>query len=92
MTEEEQAQRGLLAEQILENPLWTEVWSNLRQLYLHHALKCDTKDDLGRFRLMEAIRQVDTTKAHFEAIFAQGQLAKDELKKMESPRKVIRLF
>lgn len=66
------------ARQIVENPLFLEAFEELRSVYIGILESLHAKDDLGRFRYTEALKQVKFVKAHLEAAVAQGKIAQDE--------------
>lgn len=70
--------RGEDARQIVENPLFLESFEELRAVYIGLLESLPAKDDLGRFRYTEALKQVKYVKAHLESVLAQGRLAADE--------------
>lgn len=82
--------RGNRAAEIINNELWVEAFDALKQAYLVEALKVGQKDDLGRFRLIEAIRQVDTVRSHFEAILANGKLAAHQAETFREQKPLLR--
>ena len=90
MAELDPIRRGMQASEIINNELWKEAFDGLKAAYMTEALKCGPKDDLGRFRIIEAIRQVDTVKAHFEAVLATGKLTAEQAKQFEEPRSLLR--
>ena len=82
--------RGQLASEILTNDLWPEAFEMLTKAYMVEALKCGIKDDLPRFRILEAIRQVETVRSHLEAVLLNGQLAAEQARAFEEPRPLLR--
>ena len=50
------------------------------------ASQCDTKDDIGRFRYLEAYKDIDIVKKHLEAILYNGQLTKQEKTQMKKKK------
>lgn len=75
--------RGEDARQIVQNPLFIEAFEELRAVYIGLLESLNAKDDLGRFRYTEALKQVKFVKAHLETVLAQGKLAEDEAKLAE---------
>jgi len=75
--------RGQSAHQIIHNPLFIEAFEELRAVYIGLLESLPAKDDLGRFRYTEALKQVKFVKAHLESVLAQGNLAADEAKLAE---------
>jgi len=45
---------------------------------------------LPRFRILEAIRQVETIRSHLEAVLLNGQLAAEQARAFEEPRPLLR--
>lgn len=74
----DQIKRGDDARQIVENPLFLEAFEELRAVYIGLLESLPPKDDLGRFRYTEALKQVRYVKGHLESVLAQGKLAQDE--------------
>jgi hypothetical protein len=84
--------RGNMAGEILNNELWVEAFETLKASYMIEALKAGPKDDLMRYRVIEAIRQVETVKAHFEAVLAIGKLTMEQAAQFEEPRTLLKRF
>jgi len=78
--------RGEEARQIVQAPLFLEAIEELRAVYIGLLESLPAKDDLGRFRYTEALKQVRFVKAHLESVLAQGNLAADEAKLAEENR------
>lgn len=68
-------ERGQAAHQIVNNPLFNEAFEELRAVYIGILESLPAKDDLGRYRYTEALKQVKFVKAHLESVLAQGNLA-----------------
>lgn len=75
--------RGEAARQIVQSPLFLEAIEELRAVYIGVLESLPAKDDLGRFRYTEALKQVRFVKAHLESVLAQGKIAEDEAKLAE---------
>ena len=82
--------RGHMASEILNNELWLESFEAIKAAYMIELLKCGVKDDMPRYRILEAIRQVETVRLHFEAILATGKLTAEQAKAYEEPRSLLR--
>ena len=82
--------RGHMASEILNNELWLEAYEAIKAAYMIELLKCGIKDDLARFRILEALRQVETVRLHFEAILATGKLTAEQGRAFEEPRSLLR--
>ena len=83
MTEEERLQWAKDAQQ---NPVIWESFDVLKKTYMVMASQCDTKDDIGRFRYLEAYKDIDIVKKHLEAILYNGQLTKQEKTQMKKKK------
>lgn len=79
----DQIKRAEDARQVIENPLFVEAFEELRAVYIGILESLPAKDDLGRFRYAEALKQVKYVKAHLESVLAQGKIAQDEAKLAE---------
>lgn len=75
--------RGEEARQIVQNPLFIEAIEELRAVYIGVLESLPAKDDLGRFRYTEALKQVRFLKAHLESVLAQGKIAEDDARLAE---------
>lgn len=75
--------RGDDARQVIENPLFIEAFEELRAVYIGLLESLHAKDDLGRFRYTEALKQVKFVKAHLESVLHQGNLTAQEAKLAE---------
>lgn len=67
-------QRGLRAKELLESELFREAVASVRKAYVDGALRCDPRDDLGRFRYIEGLRIVDGVETHLAAIVQHGKM------------------
>ena len=72
MTEEERLRWAKDAER---NPVIWESFDVLQKTYMVMASQCDTKDDMGRFRYLEAYKDIEVVKKHLLAIFYNGELS-----------------
>lgn len=81
--------RGNQAHQIVNSPLFTEAFEELRAVYIGLLESLPAKDDLGRYRYTEALKQVRFVKAHLESVLAQGNLAAGDAKLAEESSSVL---
>ncbi len=77
-------QRGEEARMILSSKLFEEAIDNLRAAYTEALLKVPNTDDLGRFRYVEALRQVATVRRHLETVLTSGEIAQSEIVEMNA--------
>ena len=78
--------RADTARRLLSEPFLLEAFKEQRETYLREAMKCGEKDDLGRFRYLEAAKVVDGVMRHFEVALTQGKLGKKEQKEFKGRR------
>ena len=75
MNTEERAQ---WAKDALNNPVFAEALELAKQAYNAGAMNCDAKDDLGRFRYIEAQKVVEAVERHLKAVIASGEMPEVE--------------
>jgi quinol monooxygenase YgiN len=83
MTEEERLQWAKDAER---NPVIWESFEVLQKTYMSMASQCEAKDDLGRFRYLEAYKDIDIVKKHLQSILYNGHLTKQEKNQMKKKK------
>ena len=76
-------QRANQAREILDNTLLKEAFTALRQTYLEAAMQTTFKDDMGRFRALQAALVVDQVQQHIARHIEDGKLAAEELKALQ---------
>lgn len=84
-------QRAQWAKDALNNPVFTQALELAEQAYMTGAQTCDPKDDLGRFRYIEAAKVVKAVRSHLTAVIASGEEPKVS-QDFERKRSVIPLF
>jgi hypothetical protein len=89
MTEEERLQWAKDAER---NPVIWESFEVLKKTYMHMASECDIKDDLGRFRYMEAYKDIDVVIRHLKAVLHGGVLTNRQQRDFQRKKKFIPTF
>ena len=87
MTEEERLQWAKDAER---NPVIWESFDVLQKTYMAMASQCDTKDDMGRFRYLEAYKDIEVVKNHLKSIVYAGAL--DDKQRNSMKRKKLLTF
>lgn len=75
LTPEQQAQ---WAKDALNNPVLQNALTLAKQAYNTGAMNCDAKDDLGRFRYIQAQKVVEAVGRHLQAVIASGEMPKVE--------------
>ena len=89
MTEEERLQWAKDAE---KNPALWESFDVLRKTYMKMASECSIKDDLGRYRYMEAYKDIDVVERHLKAVLHNGRLTPDESNVFKKKKRLIPTF
>ena len=89
MTEEERLQWAKDAE---KNPAIWESFDVLKKTYMQQASLCDQKDDLGRYRYLEAYKDIDVVEKHLKAVLHGGKLTDKQQREFTSKKKFIPSF
>ena len=89
MTEEERLQWAKAAER---NPAIWESFQVLKETYMRQASLCDPKDDLGRYRYLEAYKDIDVVEKHLKAVLHGGKLPQDAQKEFARKKRLIPTF
>ena len=87
-----QVTRSHDSEQLLKHPLFTESLGILRQAYMDQAARCGEKDDLGRYRFLEAYKMVSAHETFLRAVMETGKVAQSELDALMAERGVKRFI
>lgn len=85
-------ERAEKAREVLDNPMVAEALEAMRAAYIAVLESLPVSDDLGRYRCTEALKQVRFIKAHLETAILQGELAAEDAKLEEAPKRGFRLF
>ena len=89
MPEEERLQWAKDAER---NPAIWESFEVLKRTYMQQASLCDQKDDLGRYRYLEAYKDIDVVEKHLKAVLHGGKLTDKQQREFTSKKKFIPSF
>tara|TARA_R110002020_G_scaffold48382_1_gene137964 strand:+ start:482 stop:751 length:270 start_codon:yes stop_codon:yes gene_type:complete len=89
MTEEERLQ---WAKDAQRNPVIWESFEVLKKTYMQQASLCDPKDDLGRYRYLEAYKDIDVVERHLRAVLHGGQLTTEQQHNFKRKKKFIPTF
>jgi len=89
MTEDERLQWAKDAE---KNPAIWESFDVLRKTYMKMATECSVKDDLGRYRYMEAFKDIDVVEKHLKAVLHGGKLSELQKKEFITKKRYIPTF
>lgn len=74
------------AARLLAHPLLARAFAALERDYLDALLRCPEKDDIGRFRIVEALKIVSAVRRHLSTVVDTGRLARKQLAELESRR------
>lgn len=88
-------QRGQRANQLMNDALLQEGFRTLETAYVREMRKCTADDDLGRFRLVQALSDLEVIKRHLHEAISQGEItAKStiELRKPTLVERAARIF
>lgn len=88
---DETIHRGRKAKEILDNDLFREAHSRMREAYISGLLRCQPNDDVGRFRYAEGLRYLDAHRQNLENILKAGELAEVEDLSTKRPTPIERL-
>lgn len=95
MTNQQQAQRGLEASQVLDNPAYRAAMDDLRAEVIEAWKKCPVRDKEGQVLLLQLAKLTDKFEGVLSGMveggkFASRQLELDELRNESAGRKLMR--
>lgn len=95
MTNQQQAQRGLEASQVLDNPAYRAAMDALRAEVVEAWKKCPVRDKEGQVLLLQLAKLTDKFEGVLTGMveggkFAQRQLELDDLRNESAGRKLMR--
>ena len=74
----EEIARADQAKQILENPLYVEALSTVREALIEHLLNTRVAEEVERDRLYITIKALDLVHQHIKSVLETGTLAEKE--------------
>jgi hypothetical protein len=74
------------AARLLAHPILAQAFETLEREYLDALLKCSERDDIGRFRLVEAMKTVSAVRRHLSTVVDTGKIARKQLAELEGRR------
>ena len=74
----EEIARADQAKQILENPLYVEALSTVREALIEHLLNTRVAEEVERDRLYITIKALDLVHQHIQSVLETGTLAEKE--------------
>ncbi len=95
MTNQQQAQRGLEASQVLDNPAYRAAMDALRAEVIEAWKKCPVRDKEGQVLLLQLAKLTDKFEGVLSGMveggkFAQRQLELDDMRNESAGRKLMR--
>lgn len=95
MTNQQQAQRGLEASQVLDNPAYRAAMDALRAEVIEAWKKCPVRDKEGQVLLLQLAKLTDKFEGVLSGMveggkFASRQLELDDLRNESAGRKLMR--
>jgi hypothetical protein len=86
------SERSERARLIIEDDLFSEAFDAIRQGYTDALINCAPGDDMGRYRLTEALRMVSAVREHLEAVLKTGEMESINVTQFEGRQRLIRRF
>jgi len=74
----EELRRADEAKRLLDNPLFKEAFSTIREELIKHLLNTRVAEELERDRLYITIKALDLVEQHIRSVFETGKLAEKE--------------
>lgn len=95
MTNQQQAQRGIEAAQVLDNPAYRAAMDALRAEVIEAWKKCPVRDKEGQVLLLQLAKLTDKFESVLAGMveggkFAQRQLELDDMRNESAGRKLMR--
>lgn len=87
---EDAVARGLRAAAILNDPLWQEAWTHLRESLV--TAMVGAKTDEGTIRGKEMLQVMVSVREHWERAIKDGQIKEHNIKLDAEEKKRFRLF
>ena len=77
----EELRRADEAKRLLDNPLFKEAFSTIREELIKHLLNTRVAEELERDRLYITIKALDLVQQHIQSVLETGKLAENEQEK-----------
>ena len=77
----EELRRADEAKRLLDNPLFKEAFSTIREELIKHLLNTRVNEELERDRLYITIKALDLVQQHIQSVLETGKLAENEQEK-----------
>ena len=74
----EELRRADEAKRLLDNPLFKEAFSTIREELIKHLLNTRVAEELERDRLYITIKALDLVQQHIQSVLETGKLAERE--------------
>ena len=74
----EELRRADDAKRLLDNPLFKEAFTTIREELIKHLLNTRVAEELERDRLYITIKALDLVEQHIKSVFETGKLAEKE--------------
>jgi hypothetical protein len=77
----EELRRAEEAKRLLDNPLFKEAFTTIREELIRHLLNTRVAEEVERDRLYITIKALDLVKQHIQSVLETGKLAESEQEK-----------
>src|SRR5574343_1759152 len=84
---EQEISRGNLAKVVLDNPIYQEAFSQLREQILREWQESPARDQEGREKLWTSLKLLERTKVNLEQVMETGKLARIQLQEQSAIEK-----
>ena len=74
----EELRRADEAKRLLDNPLFKEAFTTIREELIKHLLNTRVAEEMERDRLYITIKALDLVEQHIRSVFETGKLAEKE--------------
>ena len=78
----EELRRAEEAKRLLDNPLFKEAFTTIREELIRHLLNTRVAEEVERDRLYITIKALDLVKQHIQSVLETGKLAESEKEKL----------
>jgi hypothetical protein len=77
----EELRRAEEAKRLMDNPLFKEAFTTIREELIRHLLNTRVAEEVERDRLYITIKALDLVKQHIQSVLETGKLAESEQEK-----------